>query len=166
MAVLKIVEEPSPLLHRTSLPIKTIDATIHKALDDMLETMYASSGIGLAAIQVGLLKRMLVIDLGEASESDTWAGKPLKIINPQILWTSDNQNTFNEGCLSVPQHYVEISRPAEIKVRYQDETGKYHEIHAAGLLATCLQHEIDHLNGITILNPPIRISQRDFVPVP
>ncbi|MGL6187814.1 MAG: peptide deformylase [Holosporales bacterium] len=163
MAILKVIEEPNPLLHRISRPIKTINADIRKTLDDMLETMYDYNGIGLAAIQVGLLKRMLVIDLGDPSEADTWQGVPLKMINPQILWSSEVHNTFTEGCLSVPQHYVDKSRPSEVKVRYQDEQGTFHELFARGLLAICLQHEIDHLNGITLLNGPVVLSPKELL---
>lgn len=155
MAVHKILTEPNPLLHQISKPVTLFDARLETLFDEMLETMYEADGIGLAAPQVGILKRLLVIDLRGRSEeagNSTDASGLFKIANPEIIWVSDKDRSYQEGCLSIPDHYVDVERPAEVRVRYQDEKGARHELFAEGLLAVCIQHEIDHLDGITLLD--------------
>jgi peptide deformylase len=117
-------------------------------MDDMLETMYAAPGIGLAAPQVGVAKRVIVIDLAKDGEPRA----PLRLANPEILWVSEEDAVFEEGCLSVPEHYAEVARPAAARIRYLDYENEIREIEAAGLLATCLQHEIDHLDGVLFID--------------
>lgn len=148
MAVLPIVTVPDPLLKKVSEPVEKVDDKLRAFLDDMLETMYAAPGIGLAAVQVGQLKRILVIDIAGEDEEPN----PMYFINPEITWTSEDLNTYNEGCLSIPEQYADIERPAECKVKFLDYDGTEKEIHADGLLATCIQHEMDHLNGVVFID--------------
>ncbi len=148
MAILPILVAPDPRLKLTAKPVDQVDESVRSLLDDMLETMYAAPGIGLAAPQVGVLRRMLVLDLARDGEER----RPMKIVNPEITWTSDDDAEHNEGCLSLPEHYADVVRPAEVKVRYLDENGERQEVHAAGLLSTCLQHEMDHLDGILFVD--------------
>ena len=148
MALLPILTAPDPRLKKVSAPVKAVDATVRTLMDDMLETMYQAPGIGLAAPQVGVLKRVIVLDLAREGE----APQPLKFANPEIVWVSDDDVTYNEGCLSVPEHYADVARPAACRVRYLDENNQQREIAAQGLLATCLQHEIDHLDGILFID--------------
>jgi peptide deformylase len=143
MAIRDILEVPDPRLTRAAAPVERIDDELQQLLDDMLETMYAAPGIGLAAPQVGVLKRVFVADLGEEG-----ARAPLFIINPELFWRSEASNVAEEGCLSLPQQYGEVSRASEVRVRYLDRKGLEREIAADGLLARCLQHEMDHLDGI------------------
>jgi peptide deformylase len=143
MAIRDILEVPDPRLTRAAAPVERIDDELQQLLDDMLETMYAAPGIGLAAPQVGVLKRVFVADLGEEG-----ARAPLFIINPELFWRSEASNVAEEGCLSLPQQYGEVSRASEVRVRYLDREGLEREIAADGLLARCLQHEMDHLDGI------------------
>jgi peptide deformylase len=143
MAIRDILEVPDPRLTRAAAPVERIDDELQQLLDDMLETMYAAPGIGLAAPQVGVLKRVFVADLGEEG-----ARAPLFIINPELVWRSEASNVAEEGCLSLPQQYGEVSRASEVRVRYLDRKGLEREIAADGLLARCLQHEMDHLDGI------------------
>jgi len=148
MAILPIVTVPDPLLKKISAPVERVDDALRGLMDDMLETMYAAPGIGLAAIQVGRPLRLLVMDLaGEDSPAS-----PQYFINPEITWQSEEMATYNEGCLSVPEQYADIERPAECRVSYLDYHGKPRNIHATGLLATCIQHELDHLNGIVFID--------------
>lgn len=148
MAVLPIVEIPDPRLRLISKPVESITDETRAFVQDMIDTMYAAHGIGLAAIQVGVDQRILVIDLQEEKDEDD---KPIKApkayINPEVLSVSDETSTYNEGCLSIPEQYADVQRPASCRVRWQDETGAAHEEELTGLLATCMQHEIDHLNG-------------------
>jgi peptide deformylase len=148
MALLPILTAPDPELKKISQPVKQVDASIRKLMDDMLETMYHAPGIGLAAPQVGVLKRVIVLDLAREGEEP----QPLRIANPEIVWVSDDDATYNEGCLSVPEHYADVVRPAACRVKYLDKDNKQQEIAAEGLLATCLQHEIDHLDGILFID--------------
>ena len=148
MAKLPIVLAPDPVLKAKAKPVEVVDDSIRHLMDDMLETMYAAPGIGLAANQVGVLKRVLVLDV--AREGD--APKPIGMANPEVVWQSDELSTYNEGCLSLPDHYADITRPAEVRVRYLDRDGAKQEIAADGLLATCIQHEIDHLDGILFVD--------------
>jgi len=148
MALLPILTAPDPALKKISAPVKQVDASIRKLMDDMLETMYHAPGIGLAAPQVGVLKRVIVLDLAREGE----APQPLRIANPEIVWVSDDDATYNEGCLSVPEHYADVVRPGACRVKYLDHDNKQQEIAAEGLLATCLQHEIDHLDGVLFID--------------
>ena len=148
MAVLPILTAPDPVLKSKSKPVAAVDSRIAALMEDMLETMYKAPGIGLAAPQVGVLERVVVMDIGKTEETR----KPIRMVNPEIIWASDEDNTYEEGCLSVPEHYSNVVRPAEVKVRYVDETGKPQEIHAEGLLATVVQHEMDHLDGILFID--------------
>lgn len=160
MAILPLVTYPDPRLKFQSEPVDKIDETVRQQLDDMLETMYDSNGIGLAAVQVGIMKRMLVVDIEQEERGKP--ASPIKIINPEIISCSDDESVYNEGCLSFPGQYAEVVRPERIKIRYQDENGKKHELTADGLLATCLQHEIDHLDGVTFTDHISRLK-RDMI---
>jgi peptide deformylase len=148
MAVREIIKLPDKRLRQESEPVKDIDAGIRKLVDDMFETMYDAPGIGLAAIQLGIPKRVVTMDLSKKSDEH----HPRVFINPQITWSSDEKATHEEGCLSIPEYYEEVERPAEVKVKYLDLDGKAHEITAKGLLATCLQHEVDHTNGVLFID--------------
>jgi len=149
MAVLPIVEVPDPRLRAVSRPVDAVGDTVRTLVADMTETMYAAHGIGLAAIQVGVDLRVLVIDLQEERDGeDKPVRDPRAYINPEILWESENLSTYNEGCLSIPEQYAEVRRPDRVRVRWLDETGASHEEELDGLLSTCMQHEIDHLNGV------------------
>lgn len=143
MALRPILIIPEPLLRKASEPVTAIDAETRRLVDDMFETMYEAPGIGLAAIQIGVPRRVVTIDLARQEEPKA----PQVFINPEITWSSEETSTYEEGCLSIPQYYEEVERPARVRVRYLDVHGKSQEIEAEGLLATCLQHEIDHLDG-------------------
>ena len=148
MAIKPLIILPDPVLRQTSKPIETVDARVTRLADDMLETMYDAPGIGLAAIQVGEPLRMLVIDVAKEDEEKA----PRVFLNPEILSQSDERNVYEEGCLSIPDYYAEVERPAEVAVRYLGLDGKMHEEEADGILATCLLHEIDHLNGVLFID--------------
>ena len=148
MAILPVLTAPDPRLKRVAKPVDKVDDSIRRLMDDMLETMYASAGVGLAAIQVGIAKRIIVMDIAREGEDP----KPLKMANPEILWKSDEEVVCEEGCLSVPDQYSEVSRPKSVKIRYLDEQNEIREMDADGFLATCIQHEIDHLNGILFID--------------
>lgn len=148
MALLPILTAPDPRLKRISKPVDKVDAEIAKLMDDMLETMYAAPGIGLAAPQVGVLKRVLVIDIDREGEKTG----PLKMANPEIIDVSEEDASYEEGCLSVPEHHAEVERPARVTVRYLDEQNEIRTLQAEGLLATCIQHEMDHLDGILFID--------------
>lgn len=148
MATLPILVAPDPRLKTKAKPVERVDERVRSLLDDMLETMYAAPGIGLAAPQVGVPLRALVLDLAREGEER----QPMKVVNPEIVWASDEDAEHNEGCLSIPEHYADVIRPAEVKVRYLDENGEPREVHATDLLATCLQHEMDHLDGILFVD--------------
>ena len=160
MAVLPIVEIPDPRLRVVSKPVAEVTDDTRALVADMIETMYAAAGIGLAAIQVGVDQRVLVIDLQEGEDEE---GKPLRnpqaYINPEILSVSDEVSTYNEGCLSIPEQYAEVKRPAACRVRWLDEQGAAHEEDLDGLLATCMQHEIDHLNGVLFIDHVSRLKR-------
>ena len=148
MAVREIIKLPDKRLRLLSEPVKQTDVGISKLVDDMFETMYKAPGIGLAAIQVGVAKRVITMDLSKKEDDH----EPQVFINPEIIWQSDERAKFEEGCLSIPDYYEEVERPAEVKVKFLDLSGKKHEIDAKGLLATCLQHEIDHINGVLFID--------------
>ena len=160
MALLPIVEVPDPRLRQISTPVDTVDDDLRALIKDMFETMYAAPGIGLAAIQVGVPKRVLVIDLQEPEEE---GGQPVKdprvFINPEILTASDQDVPYTEGCLSIPDQYAEVDRPDRIRARWLDEDGKQHEEELDGLLAVCLQHEMDHLEGILFIDHLSRLKR-------
>jgi peptide deformylase len=147
MAVLEILEAPDARLTTVCPPVERIDAPLLRMLDDMLETMYAAPGIGLAAPQVGVLTRAFVADVGEEGNRS-----PIFLINPELVWRSETSNLAEEGCLSLPKQFGEVTRFDQVRVRYQDREGVAREIAAEGLLARCLQHEIDHLNGILFVD--------------
>lgn len=153
MAILPIIETPDPLLRQISTPVDQVTDETRKLIADMFDTMYAAPGIGLAAIQVGVPKRILVIDLQEPEEEGgDPVKKPMVFINPEILQESDEHQLYTEGCLSVPDQFAEVDRPAEIRARWLDENGERHEEELDGLLAVCLQHEMDHLEGILFID--------------
>jgi peptide deformylase len=148
MATRTILTLPNPRLRLVSKPVGKVDAEIRKLVQEMFETMYGAPGIGLAAIQVGVPKRVVTMDLAKKDEPKN----PKVYINPELLWASEERATYEEGCLSIPEYYEEVERPAQVKVRYTDLDGNAQEIEANGLLATCLQHEIDHLNGVLFID--------------
>jgi peptide deformylase len=148
MALRDILVLPDKRLRKVSEPVKRIDSGIRRLVEDMFETMYDAPGIGLAAIQIGTAKRVITLDLAKKDEPKD----PRVFINPEIVWSSAEKATYEEGCLSIPEFYDEVERPAQVKVRYLDLEGKSCEIEADGLLATCLQHEIDHLNGTLFID--------------
>jgi peptide deformylase len=148
MSILNILKEPDPILRKKSTPVSAVDKSIKKLLNDMLETMYAAPGIGLAAAQVGVLKRLVVIDLAKDGEKKS----PIFFVNPVITWKSDILEKKEEGCLSIPDYFAEIKRPNACHVKYLDQHGKEKQLKAEGLLATCIQHEIDHCDGILFID--------------
>ena len=155
MAILPIIEIPDPRLKLVSEPVAEVDAAVRKLMDDMIETMYDAPGIGLAAIQVAVPKRVLVLDVAREEEEP----RPLFIANPEIVWASEEMNVYQEGCLSIPEYYEDVERPKQVRVRYLDRDGKRQELEADGLLATCLQHEIDHLNGVLFIDHLSRLKR-------
>ena len=148
MATRTILTLPDPRLRLVSKPVAKVDAEIRKLVEDMFETMYGAPGIGLAAVQIGVPKRVVTMDLAKKDEPKS----PKVYINPELLWASEERATYEEGCLSIPEYYEEVERPAQVKVRYTDLEGNAQEVEANGLLATCLQHEIDHLNGVLFID--------------
>lgn len=158
MTIKPLIILPDPLLRQHSKPVEQVDAEILRLADDMLETMYDAPGIGLAAIQIGVARRMLVIDVSREDEDRA----PVVFINPEIVKVSDDVSTYEEGCLSIPDYYAEVERPAALTVEYIGRDGKKQTVEADGLLATCLQHEIDHLNGVLFIDHISRLK-RDMV---
>ena len=148
MAILEILQYPDPRLNLPAQRVEKIDAPTRKLIDDMVDSMYAADGIGLAAVQIGEPKRIIVMDLDQREGKKN----PRHFINPVITWRSDELATFEEGCLSVPEIWEDVERAAKIKAEYLDRDGKKHELEADGLLATCLQHEMDHLEGILFID--------------
>jgi peptide deformylase len=158
MTVRNILILPDPRLRLVSEPVATIDADVRKLVDDMFETMYDAPGIGLAAIQIGVQRRVVTMDLNKDGPK-----APQLFINPELLWTSDEVGTYEEGCLSIPEYYEMVTRPSEIKVRYLNREGEPSELHATGLMATCLQHEIDHLNGVLFIDHISRLKRERVI---
>lgn len=150
MSILEIYTVPHPVLKEKASPVSRVDDAIRKQMDDMLETMYAAPGIGLAANQVGLLNRVLVMDLAYREEGRP--GSPIFMANPEIVWRSEDISCMEEGCLSVPEQFAEVQRPAHVKVKYLDYNGKEAELDAEDLLSHCVQHEIDHLDGVRFID--------------
>ena len=148
MALKKILTEPNKILRQKSLPVEKVDGELQKLIDDMLETMYAAPGIGLAAIQVGVPKRIIVLDVASKDEPKN----PMCFINPEIIEKSETNSTYEEGCLSVPGQFAEIDRPSKCYLKYLDYYGQPKELKAEGMLATCIQHEMDHLEGILFID--------------
>ncbi|HEY1720502.1 MAG TPA: peptide deformylase [Magnetospirillaceae bacterium] len=148
MSKLPILVAPDPRLKVKAKPVTAVDASVRQLMDDMLETMYVAPGIGLAAPQVGVLSRVIVVDAAK----DDAPKAPYALANPELVWVSDEDNTYEEGCLSVPEHYADVTRPARIRVRYLDRDNKRQELEADGLLATVIQHEMDHLEGILFID--------------
>lgn len=159
MAILNIITIPDPRLEQMSAPVEAVTDDIRKLMDDMLETMYDAPGIGLAAIQVAVAKRVVVIDLAKKDEPPA----PQFFINPELVWESEERSCYEEGCLSIPEYYEEVERPARVRVKFLDRDGKPQEIEADGLLATCLQHEIDHLNGVVFIDHISRLKRERVV---
>src|SRR5579871_5455367 len=148
MAKLPVIVAPDPRLKLVSTPVENVDAELRRLMDDMLETMYLAPGIGLAAPQVGRAQRVIVVDVSREGEEKL----AYRMANPEILWQSDALATYNEGCLSLPEHYADVSRPAEIRVRYLDHENEIRTLEAKGLLATVIQHEMDHLDGVLFVD--------------
>jgi len=148
MALRDIIILPDKRLRLVSLPAKKIDAEIRRLVEDMFETMYEAPGIGLAAIQVGVPKRVITMDLAKKDDPKD----PRVFVDPQILWRSEDKATYEEGCLSIPEYYEEVERPAKVRVKFLDLAGTQQELEASGLFATCLQHEIDHLDGVLFVD--------------
>ena len=148
MAIRPIIIAPDPVLKTKAKPVENIDGGIVRLMDDMLETMYRAPGIGLAAPQIGVLQRVIVVDVADKGEKP----QPFAMANPEILWHSDETSVHNEGCLSLPDQYADVTRPKQVRLRYIDRDGEVRELDADNLLATCVQHEIDHLNGILFID--------------
>jgi len=148
MAVLPIITAPDPRLKIKARRVAAVDDQVRRLMDDMLETMRQAIGIGLAAPQVGVAKRVIVIDVARQEEKS----QPMLLANPEILWRSEELATFSEGCLSLPEHYADVTRPGAIRLRYLDYQNEIREIEASGLLATCIQHEMDHLDGVLFVD--------------
>jgi len=160
MAIRPIFETPDPVLRQISKPVEAFDAELKTLVADMFETMYEAPGIGLAAVQVGVPIRLLVIDLQEPEEEDSEPVRdPRVFINPEVLWHSDDEVPYTEGCLSVPEQYAEVMRPDKIRAKWQDADGKAYEEDIDGLLAVCLQHEMDHLNGVLFIDHLSRLKR-------
>jgi peptide deformylase len=163
MSLLPIIEIPDPILRTQSAPVESVGDDVRKLIEDMFATMYAAPGIGLAAVQVAIPKRLLVIDLQEEEDEE---GEPIRdphvFINPEILHSSDARKIYNEGCLSIPDQYAEIERPDIVRARWIDEKGQQREGEFGGLMSICLQHEVDHLNGVLFIDHLSRLK-RDMV---
>ena len=166
MSLLPIIEVPDPLLRAQSAPVESVTDDITRLIEDMFQTMYAAPGIGLAAVQVAVPRRLLVIDLQEPDDPEDEEAEPVRrphvFINPEILHRSEARKSYNEGCLSIPDQYAEIERPDIVRARWIDEKGKEQEGEFGGLMSVCLQHEVDHLNGVLFIDYLSRLK-RDMV---
>jgi peptide deformylase len=158
MALRPVLVAPDPRLKQVSVPVERVDDGLRQLMDDMCETMYAAPGIGLAAIQIGVPKRVIVMDIAREGEPPS----PRYFVNPEILWTAEEMTPCQEGCLSVPEFYEEVERPKAVRVRYLDYDGARQEVETDGMLAVCLQHEIDHLNGILFIDHLSKLK-RDMI---
>lgn len=154
MALLPIIHVPDDVLRQMAKPVTEVTSATRKLLDDMAETMYDAPGIGLAANQIGSLERLIVMDCGEDDAPDLW-----QMINPEIIWRSDETTKLEEGCLSIPGHNGEVIRPSCVRARFTDKDGKTQEMEAEGLLSACIQHEIDHLNGVLFIDHLSRLKK-------
>jgi peptide deformylase len=159
MAIREILVVPHPVLKQVSEPVDQVTDETRALMDDMLETMYAAPGIGLAAIQIGVPKRIIVMDLARPEEEP----QPRYFVNPEILWASDDTAPYEEGCLSVPEYYDEVERPSRVKLRYLNYQGETVEEDADGLYAVCIQHEMDHLNGVLFIDHLSRLKREQAV---
>jgi peptide deformylase len=159
MALREIITVPNPLLKQVSQPVEAVDDELRALMDDMLETMYDAPGIGLAAIQIGVPKRVIVMDLSREGEEK----QPRYYVNPEILWASEETAPYEEGCLSVPEYFDEVERPARVKLRYLNYQGEQVEEDADGLFAVCIQHEMDHLEGILFIDHLSRLKREQAV---
>ena len=159
MAILPIITLPDPLLRKISEPVDRVDAEVRRLLDDMLETDYEAPGVGLAAIQVAVAKRIVVVDVGKTEETRS----PLFLINPEIIWASEELSVYQEGCLSVPDYFEDVKRPARVRVRHLDRDSAIQEFDAEGLLATVVQHELDHLEGGLFIDHLSRLKRERVV---
>ena len=159
MAIRDILVVPNPVLKQVSKPVEQVDDELRALMDDMLETMYAAPGIGLAAIQIGEPKRVIVMDLAREGEDK----QPRYFVNPEILWTSEETLPYEEGCLSVPEYYDEVQRPAQVKLRYLNYQGEQVEEDADGLFAVCIQHEMDHLDGVLFIDHLSRLKREQAI---
>jgi len=160
MTVRPILTAPDPRLKAVSADVEKVDGDIRKLAQDMADSMYAADGIGLAAVQIGVPKRVIVMDLDQKEDGKKTGKKNCRVfINPKILWASDEKAVYEEGCLSVPEIYDDVERPARIRAEYLDLDGKRIEIEADGMLATCLQHEMDHLEGILFIDHLSRLKR-------
>lgn len=148
LAILPVIIAPDARLKVKSALVERVDAEVRKLMDDMLETMYAAPGLGLSAVQVGVPKRVIVVDLARRGDSPT----PLRLVNPELVWASDEMMTNEEGCLSLPDQYAEVTRPAAVEIRYLDDENQRRELRTEGMLATCIQHEMDHLEGVLFVD--------------
>ncbi|MEM8552292.1 MAG: peptide deformylase [Pseudomonadota bacterium] len=160
MAKREILVLPDPVLRKVSVPVAEVDGRVRALADDMLETMYAAPGIGLAAPQIGILERIVVCDVADREEQEP---APMVLINPVIESASEEANVYEEGCLSIPDYTEEVTRPAKVRVAYLDRDGAARTVDADGLLATCLQHEIDHLNGVLFIDHLSRLKRERVV---
>ncbi len=163
MAILPIVEVPDARLRETAAPVTEVNDAVRAIVADMFETMYDAHGIGLAAVQVGIMQRIVVIDLQERELEDDEpreaARDPRAFINPELTWLSEETSSYNEGCLSIPEQYAEVTRPTRCRVTWLDTTGERHEAEFDGLMSTCMQHEIDHLNGVLFIDHISRLKR-------
>jgi peptide deformylase len=164
MGLLPIIEIPDPILRAQSAPVERVDGDLKRLVADMFDTMYAAPGIGLAAVQVAVPRRLMVIDLQEPEEEEEGEGvkRPYVFINPEILGHSDARKTYNEGCLSIPDQYAEVERPDRVRLRWTDIDGGDCEEEFGGLMSVCIQHEVDHLNGVLFIDHLSRLK-RDMV---
>jgi peptide deformylase len=158
MSIRAIHVIPDTLLRQKAEPVTAFDGDLHGLIDDMFETMYAAPGIGLAAPQIGVMKRLAVVDVSSRDEE----AQPIALINPEITWHSEDLSTYQEGCLSIPDIYEDVVRPERIRVRFQDRDGKDREIEADGVLAVCIQHELDHLDGVLFIDYVSKLK-RDMI---
>lgn len=159
MALREILTVPNPVLKQVSQPVAAVDDELRALMDDMLETMYAAPGIGLAAVQIGVPKRVIVMDLAREGEDKS----PRYYVNPEILWASEETAPYEEGCLSVPEYFDEVERPAKVKLRYLNYQGETVEEDAEGLFAVCIQHEMDHLDGVLFIDHLSRLKREQAV---
>jgi peptide deformylase len=162
MSLRTIITLPDQRLRIVAKPVSVVDDRIRALIDDLLETMYDAPGIGLAATQIAVDQRVIVLDVAKRKDESA-AKEPIGLINPEILWASEELSTYEEGCLSIPEYYEEVERPARVRVGYLDREGRAQEIEADGILATCLQHEIDHLNGVLFIDHISRLKRERVI---
>jgi len=160
MTIRPIVILPDPILKTVSQPVAGVDAEVRALFDDMLATMYDAPGIGLAAVQIGVARRLVVVD---AVRDEDAPRNPMCLANPEVVWASQDLSEYEEGCLSIPEVYDKVTRPAEVRVRFLDRNGHQQEMHCSGLLATCIQHEIDHTNGILFIDHLSRLKRERII---